>query len=332
MPVKPPAVISAFRGQYSFLSNFYRHPIVLDGRVYPSTEHYYQASKAAFTHAHEAIRNAPTPAEAKHLAWEQAARAGFDDDKELIMETALRAKFEAGTPMARRLIETGDAELIEGNTWHDNFWGDCSCGKRQKCAKPGRNMLGQLLMKIRKELQEGTMVDPTGEGVDQNPFVITLTGHRDASEPVLRPVLRNKLIELKSLHPRLSGRCGMAAGADIIFGELLVELGISFDAFIPDHGYFDRYVPLAWKQRHNDLLAKASTVIYCAQQHDWKNNFLRNDMMISGVDLIYAAYRYDDIDQFRATYRPRKGGTAACIMSALRQGFVIGQNLIQLPC
>jgi predicted NAD-dependent protein-ADP-ribosyltransferase YbiA (DUF1768 family) len=49
------------------------------------------------------------------------------------------------------LLATGDEELIEGNTWHDNTWGNCVC---QKCQDiPGRNMLGMLLMELRTEIR-----------------------------------------------------------------------------------------------------------------------------------------------------------------------------------
>lgn len=42
------------------------------------------------------------------------------------------------------LINTGDAELIEGNSWGDTFWGECN--------GIGENNLGKILMKIRKEI------------------------------------------------------------------------------------------------------------------------------------------------------------------------------------
>jgi len=49
------------------------------------------------------------------------------------------------------LLATLDAELIEGNAWHDNFWGDCFC---EKCRDiEGLNVLGNILMRIREELQ-----------------------------------------------------------------------------------------------------------------------------------------------------------------------------------
>lgn len=39
-----------------------------------------------------------------------------------VMLTALRAKF-AQPELAERLRATGTEVLVEGNTWHDQFWG-----------------------------------------------------------------------------------------------------------------------------------------------------------------------------------------------------------------
>lgn len=62
------------------------------------------------------------------------------------MEQGLKLKFR-NRKLAEALLATGDAELIEGNTWCDNIWGNCTCSK---CAKtPGENRLGKLLMEIR---------------------------------------------------------------------------------------------------------------------------------------------------------------------------------------
>lgn len=60
------------------------------------------------------------------------------------MESLLRQKFNKNTFLGKRLIETKDIELIEGNTWGDTFWGVCN-GR-------GQNILGKLLMKIRDEI------------------------------------------------------------------------------------------------------------------------------------------------------------------------------------
>ena len=44
----------------------------------------------------------------------------------------------------QKLIDTGDIELVEVNSWGDTFYGVCN--------GVGENHLGKLLMKIRKEL------------------------------------------------------------------------------------------------------------------------------------------------------------------------------------
>jgi predicted NAD-dependent protein-ADP-ribosyltransferase YbiA (DUF1768 family) len=67
------------------------------------------------------------------------------------MEVLLREKFSRGTRYRDLLDQTKGEEIIEGNAWHDNFWGNCSCKKRPECGKEGKNHLGMLLMKIRDE-------------------------------------------------------------------------------------------------------------------------------------------------------------------------------------
>lgn len=67
------------------------------------------------------------------------------------MECLLREKFSRGTRYRDLLDQTKGEQIIEGNIWHDNFWGNCSCNKRPECVKEGKNHLGMLLMKIRDE-------------------------------------------------------------------------------------------------------------------------------------------------------------------------------------
>lgn len=71
---------------------------------------------------------------------------GWTVEKKLpIMEELLRIKFSGSEPfLTRALLDTRDSELIEGNTWNDEFWGVCN--------NVGENNLGKLLMKIREEL------------------------------------------------------------------------------------------------------------------------------------------------------------------------------------
>jgi predicted NAD-dependent protein-ADP-ribosyltransferase YbiA (DUF1768 family) len=62
-----------------------------------------------------------------------------------IMRSLLAQKFRLGEPLGQRLMATGDAELIDGNTWGDRYWGVVD--------GVGQNRLGQLLMERRAELR-----------------------------------------------------------------------------------------------------------------------------------------------------------------------------------
>jgi len=62
----------------------------------------------------------------------------------------LRQKFTRQTELGQLLMATGDAELIEGNTWNDRFWGAVLKDEHWI----GQNHLGRLLMQVRAELKE----------------------------------------------------------------------------------------------------------------------------------------------------------------------------------
>jgi ribA/ribD-fused uncharacterized protein len=124
----------------------------LAGRVYPTAEHAYQAAKATTAADHDHVALAPTPGEAKQRGQEIASRSDWLEVREQVMLAVLRAKFAPGSACAGHLLATGDAVLVEGNTWHDNTWGDCRCGQ-PACAVTGDNLLGRLLQQVRDELR-----------------------------------------------------------------------------------------------------------------------------------------------------------------------------------
>lgn len=142
-------VIDCFDGEYAFLSNFYEHPIEINGVTYKSTEHAFQAMKATNKADHDLIVNAQTPGQAKRLGKKIQLRSDWEDIKYIVMQDILRIKF-ASPELGQLLMATGDAILIEGNTWHDNLWGNCTC---PRCAdKVGKNWLGNILMGVRQDL------------------------------------------------------------------------------------------------------------------------------------------------------------------------------------
>lgn len=135
--------IKGFFGDYRWLSNFWPAPVKLDGHVYPTVEHAYQAAKVANIFARDAFKLAKTPAEAKKLGRYVDLRDGWEFLKLSYMELLIWRKFQIPDLQAK-LLATGDAYLEETNTWGDVFWGVCNGF--------GENHLGKIIMGVRSEL------------------------------------------------------------------------------------------------------------------------------------------------------------------------------------
>lgn len=93
------------------------------------------------------IIEAPSAHEAFKLAetFKSLRRPDWDDVKVDIMRKLLRIKADQHEYVKRKLLATGNRELIE-DSWRDNFWG---WGPN----KDGQNMLGKLWMEIRAEIR-----------------------------------------------------------------------------------------------------------------------------------------------------------------------------------
>lgn len=158
--------IDEFKGVHAFLSNFHPCEVVLVGldgleEAYPSVEHAFQAMKTEDPEQRRAIRDAPLPTQAKRLGRRAAlsgatptgsrwiGREGWEAVRLAVMIDALRAKFR-DPDLRRKLIETGERELIERNSWGDAIWGKVRAGG----AWIGENLLGQALMQVRRELRD----------------------------------------------------------------------------------------------------------------------------------------------------------------------------------
>ena len=80
--------------EWGFCSNFARFPIFLDGKDWPTTEHYFQAMKHEGTATEESIRTAPTPKEAAALGRGiMMVRTDWDSVRLMYMYRAVFAKF-----------------------------------------------------------------------------------------------------------------------------------------------------------------------------------------------------------------------------------------------
>ena len=144
-------MIDCFDGKWAFLSNFYWNEIEHEDIVYPTNEHFFQAMKTLDNDERRQIANCLTPGQAKRMGRRVALRSDWESVKEDVMLLGLCLKF-ADEQLADWLLETGDEELVEGTTWHDNEWGNCSCSK---CINiEGKNKLGKLLMRVRDMIKE----------------------------------------------------------------------------------------------------------------------------------------------------------------------------------
>lgn len=144
-----------YKSSYGEFSNMYPCKIEIDGKTWPSSEHYFQAMKFMYASADEKyaeyieeIRMASTPYAAKRLGSSRSFKIDekWDSIKDDVMKKVLVAKFTQNEGLANILKKSGDAILIE-NSPNDYYWG---CGKSGK----GKNMLGKLLMSVRSLLED----------------------------------------------------------------------------------------------------------------------------------------------------------------------------------
>ena len=135
--------------KYGYFSNFSPHPIKMKGKVWPTSEHYFQAQKFVGTEHEEEIRRVKSPMIAARMGRDRKRplRHDWESVKDEIMFEAVRAKFTQYEELRKILLATGDAEIVE-HTRKDNYWGDRGDGS-------GRNMLGKTLMLVREELRKG---------------------------------------------------------------------------------------------------------------------------------------------------------------------------------
>jgi hypothetical protein len=132
--------------QFGCFSNFAAYPVELDGKVWPTSEHYFQAQKFAGTEFEEEIRRVKSPMIAARMGRDRSKplRADWERVKDEVMPRAVLAKFTQHAELRDTLLATGDAMLVE-HTRNDSYWGDGGDGR-------GRNMLGRILVSVREEL------------------------------------------------------------------------------------------------------------------------------------------------------------------------------------
>lgn len=140
-------VIREFQGEYRWLSNFYPASVTYMGIYFTTAEHAYQAAKCAKKEDAYIIADLPSPADAKRKGKRVTMRDDWEDVKDDIMYDIVYLKFASHPTLTKKLLDTGDDTLMEGNYWNDTYWGvDKRSGR-------GQNKLGKILMRVREELR-----------------------------------------------------------------------------------------------------------------------------------------------------------------------------------
>lgn len=132
---------------YGYLSNFAPYPFEINGLIWSTLEHYFQAQKFLDKAIQEKIRRLKSPMDAalEGRNRENPLRSDWEVVKDDIMRLAVFEKFRQNPAIRRELLATGHATLIE-HTKNDNYWADNGDGT-------GKNMLGIILMETRKRLK-----------------------------------------------------------------------------------------------------------------------------------------------------------------------------------
>lgn len=135
-------------GELGYLASYSNYGFFKEGIYWKTIEHYYQAHKFEDHNIIEKVINAETPKVASEIGRDRSysIKEDWEEIKVDIMYDAVLAKFMAHPDLAKKLMDTGNEEIIE-ETVKEDFWG---CGLE----KNGKNMYGKILCKVRDELRK----------------------------------------------------------------------------------------------------------------------------------------------------------------------------------
>ena len=141
--------IGFYPREFFVFDNFSSFRVLVDGTLYCTVEHAYQATKFLETAPEiaEQITNCYSAHDAQKIAYANKDKQckNWDDIKLQVMEKLLRLKLAQNPYVKKKLLETGDLLICEDSP-KDSFWGIGA-------SRDGRNELGKLWMKLREELR-----------------------------------------------------------------------------------------------------------------------------------------------------------------------------------
>ena len=145
-------MIKEFKNQYFFLSNFYEYPIYYNKLVFCNAEAAFQAQKVINEKDQYKFINL-NASQARKLGKTVQLRKDWEEIKDNVMYEIVKRKFLTNKELQQKLLETKEEELVEGNWWHDTYWGvDSKTGI-------GQNKLGKILMKVREEVKNNNAIN-----------------------------------------------------------------------------------------------------------------------------------------------------------------------------
>lgn len=143
-------IIGFYEREFYCFSNFSSFAVEWKSRLWQTSEHAYQAAKFFETSPEivEQIFNARSAHDAKKIAEKYTEKivSGWSASKVAIMEDICRHKLQQHAYIQKKLLETGAKDIVEDSP-QDDFWG-------WGIDRDGRNELGKIWMKIRKELPD----------------------------------------------------------------------------------------------------------------------------------------------------------------------------------
>ncbi|HEY0964532.1 MAG TPA: NADAR family protein [Candidatus Paceibacterota bacterium] len=136
--------INFLENRFNDLSPFSAHEVEIDGIVYKTAEHAYQALRV-LPEDRALIMNARSPLDAWRAGQrcKEAGRLVDNFDKDALMEKIFRAKLAQHPDIALVLKASGERDLLKVYS-ADAYWGTGPDGR-------GENRMGKLWMKLRSE-------------------------------------------------------------------------------------------------------------------------------------------------------------------------------------
>lgn len=138
------------------LSTVSAHGFELEGKQWPTAEHYYQSKKYVKPVVLQEIADAESGQKAYRLGnrwWKFGRAKDWKQKRRVMMTRALYTKVQVHQDVKQALLGTGDERIVE-TSLYDPYWG---IGRDQR----GENMMGQIWMDIRAKIRakEKTFTD-----------------------------------------------------------------------------------------------------------------------------------------------------------------------------